>query len=451
MTAPAPAGTRSRLPNGVPATLLRELAPAGLLPVLALGATGLATAGYQIEPGAQAATLALTLLAVATLAPLAALRAARPVVPLAALLSGVSLVALPHLGVLRLATVLPLLALATAVAAARALDPATGALSPLAAVAVALAAQLATRGERLWLAPVEPATWLTLAVVPALVGLALAAAGARGERAAARATAVALALFAAEGGWGPGAPFALAALAVAERWPRLDGRLRPAIAGAVAAPLLFLSGEPAWLALALLAVAFLASAPEAGVARPARALLLAVATLSAVASALPWRRAAPAADALAAFAAAWPSTVARPIEARPVVLTADAPRFEAALSGDEVVAWTADSYLVRSAELPCGETLVRVRLDGAAAGELRVGRDSAEWAAERPDVAATLACRPPEPWSSWFPAAGRFLGHHYRGRGRAAAPIAARTIVVERSPELPPETAVALFHLALER
>jgi len=146
-----------------------------------------------------------------------------------------------------------------------------------------------------------------------------------------------------------------------------------------------------------------------------------------------------------------PATVARPIELRPVVLTAAAPRFEAPLDAGPVAGWLADSYLVRSADLPCGRTLVHVLFDGSAAGELRVGRDSAEWATERPDVASSLACPPPAPWSSWFPAEGRFLGHHYRGRGRAATPVAARTIVLERDPTLPPETAVALFHLAVER
>lgn len=113
-----------------------------------------------------------------------------------------------------------------------------------------------------------------------------------------------------------------------------------------------------------------------------------------------------------------------------------------------------DSYLIRSVELACGTPIasVRVEADGAAfEAPLAVGRDSAEWAADRADVAALLACPPPAPWTSWLPAAGRFLGHHYRARVRLELPVAARRLVIERSPALPEATALALFHVAVER
>ncbi|MCB9378294.1 MAG: hypothetical protein H6511_05955 [Holophagales bacterium] len=449
MTAPVPVGYRSARRSGA----LSAPSLALLLPIVALAAAGFATARFQIEPGARAATAALTLIAAATLAPLALLRPARTVMPIAALLAGVALVALPHWGVLRLAVVLPLLLAATAAVAGRALDPEAGAPTPTAAIAVALAAQLATRGDRLWLEPTAPGAWLEVLFLPPLVGLALASAGTRGGAAAARATALALLLFAGAGAWQPVAAVALALFALVERFPRLGGRARTAIAASPrAAPPLLLAGEPAWLALARAASPPPSSrwSPRRSARAPGRCALV-VALAAGCASALPWRRPAPLASALGALVSVRPAAVARPIETRPVVLTAAAPRFEATLPEGEVGGWVVDSYLVRSTGLGCGRTLATVRFDATAAGELEIGRDSAEWAAERRDVAPTLACPAPPAWSSWFPGEGRFLGHHFRGRGRLAAPIAARRVVVERDPTLPPETAVAIFHLAVER
>jgi hypothetical protein len=83
--------------------------------------------------------------------------------------------------------------------------------------------------------------------------------------------------------------------------------------------------------------------------------------------------------------------------------------------------------------------------------DLEVGRDSAEWAAERPDVAAALACPAPSPWSSWLPAAGRFFGHHYRARLRLDPPLPVVRLVIERATDLPDATTLALFHVATER
>ncbi len=451
MSALAPAGPSPARALAARGKKRRRLEPAGLLPVLALAAAGCATARYQLEPGAKAATTALSLLAAAALAPISLLRAARTIVPLAALVVGCALVGLPHLGVLRLALVLPLVLAAVAAVAARTLDPAAGALEPAAAVAVALAAQLAARGESLWLAPAALTTWVELLLVPLVAGFALARAGAAAAGAPARATAFAAALFAAGGGWHPGGAIAMVALALIEHLPSVGDRLRLALIALVALPILWLGGEPPWLVLFLFATAILAAGPGAGAPRAARTVLVGVALLAATTAALPWRRPAPAATAIAAIATLRPAAIARPIAARPVVLTAASPRFEAELGGDPVGGWVLDSYLVQSAALPCGRALVHVRLDDVWAGTLAVGRDSAEWAAARGDVAAALACPAPSPWSSWFPASGRFLGHHYRSRGRLAWPTPARRIVLERDPTLPPATAVALFHLAIER
>lgn len=137
-----------------------------------------------------------------------------------------------------------------------------------------------------------------------------------------------------------------------------------------------------------------------------------------------------------------------------MVLTAAQPRLELELSGRAIRAVTIDSYLVESVALPCGTRLARVEVaapGGSLAFDLEVGRDSAEWAAERPDVAAALACPAPPAWTSWIPAAGRFFGHHYRARRAVALPLAATRLVLERDPALPEATALALFEVATGR
>ena len=436
MPAPVPAASDPARVLAVRAQERARLEPAGLLSVLVLVAAGFATARYQLEPGAQAATKALTLLAAAALAPLSLLRAARAIAPPAVLVVGCALVGLPHLGVLRLAVVLVLVLATVAAVAVRTLDPRAGPLEPTAAVAVAVAAQLATRGDALWLAPAAPATWVVLLLVPFVAGIALARAGAADPGATLRAAAFAAALFAAGGGWQWGDALALVLLALIERLPGFGARLRLALATALALPFLWLGGEPPWLVLFLLAAALVAAGTAGRGSRAARAILVGLALAAAIAAALPWRRPAPAASAIGAIATLEPTVVARPIAAQPVVLTAAAPRFEAALGGEPIGGWVLDSYLVQSTSLTCGRALVQIRIDGAPAGVLQVGRDSAEWAAARSDVAAALACPSPPAWSSWFPASGRFLGHHYRSRGRLTEPTAARRIVLERDPTL---------------
>ena len=124
-----------------------------------------------------------------------------------------------------------------------------------------------------------------------------------------------------------------------------------------------------------------------------------------------------------------------------------------------------DSYLTHGVELACGQELAAIELADAPPAEsggrasakapwhaaLVAGRDSAEWAAGRPDVAARLACPAPLPWISWIPGAGRFLGQ--TTRARFALPLArhARRLTLERNPALPAETTLAIFFLATER
>ena len=151
---------------------------------------------------------------------------------------------------------------------------------------------------------------------------------------------------------------------------------------------------------------------------------------------------------------------------RVVVLTQASPRLEVELSGVAVGSLVVDSYLTHGVELACGQELAGLeladarrmstgrrragrRLPGARA--LVAGRDSAEWAAGRPDVAARLACPAPLPWISWIPGAGRFLGQTTRARFELPQALGARRLVLERHPGLPAETSLAIFFLATER
>ena len=163
-----------------------------------------------------------------------------------------------------------------------------------------------------------------------------------------------------------------------------------------------------------------------------------------------------------------------PLGERVVVLTQTSPRLEVELSGAAVSSLVVDSYLTHGVELACGQELAAIELaDAPPAGTGRresakapwhaalvAGRDSAEWAAGRPDVAIaalqeavarTETLPSPNPYVGATLAAGRFLGQ--TTRARFALPLArhARRLTLERNPALPAETTLAIFFLATER
>ena len=118
------------------------------------------------------------------------------------------------------------------------------------------------------------------------------------------------------------------------------------------------------------------------------------------------------------------------------MLTQSSPRLEVELSGAVARSLVIDSYLTHGVGLACGQELAGLELQEASdsSGErktaqapwhaqLVAGRDSAEWAAGRPDVAARLACPAPTAWISWIPGAGRFLGQTTRARLALPAPL----------------------------
>lgn len=419
MTAP-PQGAASRRSIEPLARISRFALPAALPAAMLLASTlGLTLAGDRT---AAAETLFLAFWSAAVFTPLAFLDTARgPLHAALALATTVLVVTLPRAGGLRPAAVAALLALSVLVLARRTL-----ARRPVpdlrSAAALALAAAFVLHGHRVFLDGPSAATLLLLALLPGSAAALAARLAASGRSGAGLAAAVAL----------------------------------------LAAPQL--ASEPWWTLVVFATAASVASLGSGAAARLAcHGLgLLAAATL--LAGSFPWLRPAPVATLAGAVATLDRPVAETPVSDRAVVLTEAAPRFEADLSGARLRGLVIDSYLTNGVDLACGQALATVELlstpdptesrraaQGSWEVTLLAGRDSAEWAAARPDVAARLACPAPKPWISWIPGAGRFLGQTTRARFALPAGATARHLRIERSSGLPSGTSLALFFVATER
>jgi hypothetical protein len=168
-----------------------------------------------------------------------------------------------------------------------------------------------------------------------------------------------------------------------------------------------------------------------------------------------------AAGLLAAALLALPAPPAAVLVAESRPLDAAVPRLElelppAAIGGDLPLTVVAETSLSHAVEVAAGAPVATVRLEPPLAGAppagwtLRAGRDTAEWAIRRPDVAAAAAHPAPEPWLARVAAEG-FFGLVFRGRGSLPATFGARLLVVERHPSLPPEAVVHLHRVEVRR
>jgi hypothetical protein len=366
-------------------------------------------------------SLFLMLWAVAVFTPLAFLdTATRPAHVMLGLAVPALIATLPRSAGLRPVVVAALLALSVAILAYLALErrPAPDLRT---AAALALAAAFVLHGHRLFLDGAALSTLVPLAILPA----AAAAVGAR---------------LAAAGRTGAGFAVAVALLIAPQ-----------------------LAAEPWWVALAFATAAVAASFATGAAARLAQRGLFLCAAATLLAGSFPWLRAAPVASLLGAATALDRRVTESLLDERVVVLTQAAPRFEVELSGVAVSSVVLDSYLTHGVDLACGQELAAIELAGApdrtggagpAKGPWRArlvaGRDSAEWAAGRPDVAARLGCPAPPAWISWVPGAGRFLGQTTRARFELPPATSAHRLGIERSPDLPAETSLAIFFLATE-
>ncbi|MGE0640007.1 MAG: hypothetical protein AB7G12_13325 [Thermoanaerobaculia bacterium] len=386
--------------------------PLLLAPAAALLALGLVAARYRSDAADAAESLFLAVWAATPLALLTVLSDRAPRLRLwvpgaATIAAGIVVLLVQRDGGTRPALVGLLLVVATLLVA-RPLLRARTLRFPALAAALALDVAWIASGHHLFDAGERPATWLRLVLLPGLA----------------------------------------TALAVALARRGLD-RTAPALAGALLlAPLV--AGEPWWLLLAATALLCLAAF---GTFRPARTLVALGAAAALLAGSFPWLRPAPVATLLAHLPAIAAAPSSDRLGGRSVVLSTAKPTLELALPPGPVSSVTIDSYLTNSLALPCGAVLARLQFAGtpAEAEELRVGRDSAEWAAARPDVTRATACAPPPAWVSWVPSSGRFFGRTTRTHLALATAPAGGRFTLERDSALPAEVSIALFRVSFER
>jgi hypothetical protein len=123
-----------------------------------------------------------------------------------------------------------------------------------------------------------------------------------------------------------------------------------------------------------------------------------------------------------------------------VVLSAAAPR--AALAPASGGAYIVETSLANAAALADGTVVAHIRAGGARE-ELRAGRETAEWAHERPDVRGRIAHGLPET-PVWRPAGGGAATvWSVAGRESLRLPPHA-PVEIERDPSLPPDVTVAV-------
>ncbi len=177
------------------------------------------------------------------------------------------------------------------------------------------------------------------------------------------------------------------------------------------------------------------------------ALTVAVALLFAATALLaspPWLRRQPLADALAA--ADVPPSGLVLVEGQPVSLDATYPDRRVLLQPSTVSELVFDTQLTHAVALAAGTPLASFELTDTAGGRHRfvmeAGRHSGEWAALRPDVAATPGFTAPAPWRSQLDPSGRFFAQTYRARWRLRSPVRAVMLEVARDRALPAATEI---------
>lgn len=152
------------------------------------------------------------------------------------------------------------------------------------------------------------------------------------------------------------------------------------------------------------------------------------------------------------FALPHPGVTLLPDE-KAVELDAARPVWEIPLPPGPVAGVVVDSALANSAGLDGGTPAAVLHLTGAdgktLSWTLRAGKETGEWAARRPDVAATARLRSPRAWISWV--AGDFFGQRYRAVWAVGHPGRFARLRIERAPGLPPEVSLALHQVEVRR
>ncbi|MCG8458965.1 MAG: hypothetical protein MI919_22035, partial [Holophagales bacterium] len=132
------------------------------------------------------------------------------------------------------------------------------------------------------------------------------------------------------------------------------------------------------------------------------------------------------------------------------------PHLTAELDGSPVRQVVIDSYLVHAAALPTWEPVLWLALEdsrGRRLAEWRMvsGRDTADWAAARPDVASRPGFVAPPPFLSRLAYDGRFFGQIYRAHFRTEEPVPARRLVLGRPGSLEQAVEIRITRLEVRR
>jgi hypothetical protein len=138
---------------------------------------------------------------------------------------------------------------------------------------------------------------------------------------------------------------------------------------------------------------------------------------------------------------------------RAVELDTTRPVWETSLPPGPIAGVVMDSALANSAGLDGNTPAAVLHLTGTdgrtLSWTLRAGRETGEWAARRPDVAATARLRSPGAWISWV--AGGFFGQRYRAVWTLGYPERFTRLRIERAPGLPAEVSLALHQVEVRR
>lgn len=123
-----------------------------------------------------------------------------------------------------------------------------------------------------------------------------------------------------------------------------------------------------------------------------------------------------------------------------------------------------ETALANAADLPAGTPVATVSLRGldrpARTWSLRVAKETGEWAAGRPELAAPEIAPAPPAWLSWVSPADPFYGHTYRtvlaetaarsdGHRPGDEPLRADRLELRLRPDLPQQVVLTVFHLEL--
>ena len=166
---------------------------------------------------------------------------------------------------------------------------------------------------------------------------------------------------------------------------------------------------------------------------------------------------------LLALTLAAPRTALLPVAFEPVRLDAANHRFFYSFAEQRITGGVLDTHLVRGHDLAPGTPVALVLLRDAGGREvgrftIEAGRDTAEWAAARPDVAGRPGFVAPQAWLSKVAASGDFFIERFRFRftlksrdSTSNASPKAASVALRRHPDLPDGVDLLVHRLELRR